>query len=667
MARHRALLDSLMTSGPGLFVLLLVWCVGCVPVQTVPAPTSPVPSSNVLTPLQQQRFAESERRVASADAEVRLQAAIALLAMEHPGAAEVVLNQMRAAEDAAVRASMVQAAAFWRDHRCFASVLAALDDESPEVRQAAATALARFTRPDEVAATMAKARTVDAPGRCLIYRALGGALAIQATEVLLEGLEAQDAESRQAAWEALRRISGRSLPPEVAEWRAWWEANSQKTREEVLEEHLAVLAERLAARDEELGTLAEQQEELLHLVQSAQSASPAPLIQALGSRHSVVRRYASFRLASIAEHEDVPVSIDKEETYALLASALEDEAESVRENVLRFVLSSNGAYREALVRKALQDTSRAVLKLAMQSIENGVALAMRDRLCELLRSSADAEVRAAAANVLGRIAAPDAQPVLLAALDDPEENVRWFAVEGLRKLTAIDAVPRIAELLEKDGSARVREIAASTLGELGRPAGVPALRVALGDQHERVRQKAVAALMLLASGSYERMVGIADAFREAGLNDKAQEVLGKAIATYRDTPEMSARVVLAYGSLAQLQEASNTPAAAAQTYAELDDFTGGAVGYRAAAVRNWLAAGDPARAVAAVERWFAAAGPEPGPEMIDLGLTAAEQMLEAGYAQEAASLLALMTEAAGPEPASEVQSRIARIRRRTAG
>jgi tetratricopeptide (TPR) repeat protein len=291
---------------------------------------------------------------------------------------------------------------------------------------------------------------------------------------------------------------------------------------------------------------------------------------------------------------------------------------------------------------------------------------VRQRLEELLHYSEHVPVREAAANALGKIGSQESVGALVQALEDPAENVRWFAVEGLRKLGAVQAVPRLSQLVERDPSGRVREIAATTLGELGQPAGVPALRRALGDSNERVRQKAAAALMSLATDSFERMMVIAEAFRQEALYEEAQDVLTRAIDAYRDSPGMQDQVAEAYRKLAGIQQNQQDYASAAQTLQELDAYLGGDMQIRRRIVDDWLNGGDPSRAAAAIETWFADAGAQKSDELIELGLEAAERMFREGYAQEGTAVLTLVKGAVGETQEADLRNRIERLERRAA-
>ncbi|KPK65796.1 MAG: hypothetical protein AMK73_01905 [Planctomycetes bacterium SM23_32] len=599
---------------------------------------------------------------------VRRQAALMLLTMDHPDAFDVALDNMRNAQNPAVRASVIEAVGFRADERAFPAVLAAIGDEDPDVQEAAASALARFTGPDQVEAMtdLVGRRDVTSHQKELLFTALGRGLAVQAVPVLLNALEQTDGAARVAAWEALRRISRRQLPPEAEQWRQWWRIATHRSRESVLEEHLRALAHDLQARTEELNELRDEQAELMKLVGSTESETPRALLEALASRHDSVRHYASSRLAALGKENLNGLKLETRDRQ-VLRQALAEQSVQVRRNVIRFAVQLGADYRDELVALALADEDPAVLTTAIDGVRGGADQAVLDRLGELLGSSPHPKVREAAANALGKVGSAASVPVLVKALDDTEENVRWFAVEGLRKLGATQAVPVISEMLRRDPSARVREIAASALGELGQPAGVPALRAALDDANERVQQKAVAALQALATDNYERMTVIADTLREHGLLEPAQRVLERIIEQHREAEGMDARVAATYRKLAAVQKEAQDFAGAAMTYEELDAASGGSPEVRRELVDCWLKAGEPQRVVGAVEKWLGAAAPAENAGRVDFALSVAELLITSGHVQQGGTVLDLVQTAAGEAVPQDVVARIQELRGRIGG
>lgn len=619
------------------------------------------------TALQRSRYAQSEARLRSPDPAVRRQAAIALLSMDYAPALGTILENMRNAQDPAVRISTIQAAAFCEEHRAFQTVLAAIGDPSPRVQREAAIALTRFTQPEEVDAMMAliDRPTTTSRQRQLLLSAFGEALAIRAVPVLLAALRDGDEAARIAALEALRKISRRPLLRELDQWEQWWAANSHRTREDVLAEHLQAFSHELRVRTEELNEQMDEQQELMKLVSAVQSETPKMLLDGLASRHGSVRLYSSSRLAALPGEKLSGLKVE-EKSYAVLKGALADDSAQVRRNVIRFVVGMENDYRDELVRKALGDEDPAVLTTAIEAVRAGTGPEAVESLEALLIESRHAQVREAAAIALGKVGSQRSVPILVAGLDDAEENVRWFAVEGLRKLGATQAVPRISELLEKDGSAQVREIAASTLGELGQPAGVPALRAALDDRSERVRQKAEAALLALATDNYERMMVIADSLQEQDLFEAAAQVLTRVIEQFGQAEDMESRLMQTYRQLAAVQKEQTDFAAAAATYEKLDEMAGGSQEVRLELVNCLLQAAEAPRIVAAVENWLANGRRADTEPLMELALKSAELLIGAGHGQEAGAVLDLVAEAAGENGDRRIAARIEQLRRRIA-
>jgi len=643
------------------FALAAVLSAGCAWPWRKPAPpVTPAPVSK-----QQVLYAQAEGQLYSPDPQVRRDAAVMLLSLEDPAGAQAVLKALREGEDARVRVSMIEAIRFCRDRRCFDALLATVRDADPQVQEAAAGALSEFMSPDEIAAITDMLSRPESTARHkeLLFGALGEGMAFGAVPAMLKGLESEQEGTKLAAWQALRKISRRDFPPDVEKWRSWWEANKHRTREDILEEHLRALTRQTKALSTQLSNLQQEHQELMGLLRAAASESPRQLLDALGSVHGAAREYASFRLAAMPKERLSGLKLEPRD-YAVLGNALKDPSAAVRRNVIRFVVNAGGQYEADLVARALMDESPQVELIAIGAVEPGMAEQVVGRIEELLRSSPSADVREAAANALGKIGSEQSIPVLASALNDAAENVRWFAVEGLRKLHATQAVPRLSELVQNDPSARVREIAATALGELGQPAGVPALRAALSDRSERVRQRAAEALLALATDNYERMAVIAASFQEHGLMNPARQVLTRIIERFGGDPNMSQRMAATYGRLAEVLKAQGDFSAAAEAYAKLDELSGGSPEVRRQMVSCWLAASEPDRAVTAVRQWLQAAAPAEEAEMITLAVDSAELLVASGATQQARAVLDLAASLAQKQADRRLLMRIEKVRRR---
>lgn len=655
--RRAAAIVALMCLGTAAMAL-----VGCAGRQKEPSETAPT----ALTAAERQLYARAEGRLTASDSAVREQAAVALLSMEHPAGLRAVLDVMRNAEDPAVRASMVRAAAFLEDHRCFHAVLSAIEDPSPTVQEAAAEALARFTRPQEIEAVTDFIRSPesDARRRRLLYDALGEGLAVSAVPVLIEGLRSTDEQSRQAALGALRRIADRDLAADVGAWQEWWEANSGKTREAVLEEHLRDASGELTDYKSRMQDVEAQHEELMDLVGEPEGQNVELLLRSLQSRHPIVRRYAASRLAGLPAERLGTSSLDDREAYAALRNALDDPDASIRRDVMEVTGRLEGEYKDNLVRKALQDEDPEVLVMAIQAASTTAGNEAVDRIETLLQNSPDPDVRVAAAGALGDLGDAESVPALLGAFDDEEENVRWLAVEGLRKLNAVQAVPRISRVLQQDPSPRVRAIAASALGELGQPAGVPSLRQALQDASERVRQKAAAALLQLAVDNYERMIIIAEAFRDRGLLSEARQVLERVPQAFGEVEGMAPQVARARRELAEVMKLQADYTAAAAVYETLLAHGHNPTETRRNLVDCWLKAGKPQQVVDALEEWIT---PDASDELLDLALEVAEMFVREGNEEEARLVLQAIQEDVGTAGlGTELSTRLQRLQTRLA-
>src|SRR2546422_2171124 len=102
-------------------------------------------------------------------------------------------------------------------------------------------------------------------------------------------------------------------------------------------------------------------------------------------------------------------------------------------------------------------------------------------LLTVLDDARTAAERGGAADALGRIGDSRAVTRLLQALEDPAMTVRRTSMVALLRLEAMNAVPRIARVVEEDESGGARVIAAGVLGQFEDPPAGPGLMRALGD------------------------------------------------------------------------------------------------------------------------------------------------------------------------------------------
>ena len=656
---------EIMAHGVKLWLSLVLLAVcGCATSKSPPpAPVPEAPPRETMSAEELKRVAIAEGMLNSAEAATREKAAVALLSMSHQDGVNAVLAVMKAAPDPAVRVSMVKAVEFTEDRRCFNSLLHAVADPDGTVQQAAARALGRFSRPAEVAALVA---LLDEPStgvarQALLLRTLGDGMFIQTAPALLAGLENEDPRVREAARQALEDISGNSFGADPQMWRLWWKANRTTTREEVLERRQRALTREVAAARREREQLDDQFNELFALSEAGGVRERQLLIGALGSGYSRIREYAALRLDSMGV--EALKALDLEEAVArnVLRGALDDESMTVRLTVVRLLAGVQPSYANGLLLEALADAHPKVLLEAIKATAPEMGQPAVQRLIIALAAT-HPEVREAAANALGKMGNQEAVRPLVQALNDEQDNVRWFAVESLRKLNAAVAAPQLAALLRGDKSARVRQIAATTLGELGRPDAVLALREALHDENERVQAQAVAALKVLARDDFDRMMIIADAMDRHGHTADTRDVLRRAIQDFGAKAEMQQPVMAARGKLAATLKAMGDLAGAAGVYAEIDSLKPGDQTVRSELIECWLASGQEARVEPTVTKWLQGSEGEALDGMLTVGCGAVERLTAGGHADLAAVLLESLTGAAAGSKDEKLVGRIAALK-----
>ncbi len=146
--------------------------------------------------------------------------------------------------------------------------------------------------------------------------------------------------------------------------------------------------------------------------------------------------------------------------------------------------------------------------------------AVVEPLMALLADSGRNPARAWAANVLGEVRAQAAFPVLVKALDDPDDEVRAKSATALGRLGDRRAINHLLERLLTDSAPFVRGRMATTLGQFGGPEVIDRLVRALGDPAWWVRMRSVEAL--------EQIGSAADGPLLVALDDRDQEIRQRA-------------------------------------------------------------------------------------------------------------------------------------------
>lgn len=182
------------------------------------------------------------------------------------------------------------------------------------------------------------------------------------------------------------------------------------------------------------------------------------------------------------------------ENLAALRQILEDEDRDLRVTALNSLVTLGVEDAAELAVAALNDEDAFVRATAAKLVGDQEDPALTGFLTRSLRADPDPLVRRRACQALARVAGDDAGPALIAALRDPDSQVRLEAIKGARVIAPGQGAERLAELLDEDPNWEVRVRAASALGLSGDPVAGEALRAALDDPVEFVRAAAAKAL-----------------------------------------------------------------------------------------------------------------------------------------------------------------------------
>jgi HEAT repeat protein len=493
----------------------------------------------------------------SDDPQERSSAATNLLSTTDPSALEVLIKTLDKDVPEAQRISVITAFGIKGDDRACSEIIAALNDPSEAVRQAAMIALQGVSTPNAIQKLQKAARDSN---QALLVRTqaigiLGEMRVIDAIPALIELLSDPNESVRAATRTALERITLRSFSTS-REWSAWWEPNSKLSREEILEDLVNFQYDRIRHLNEIVERLY-----LLVLSERKDKTDPAPLIAAFNEiESSKVKLYAIRELAAI-EGQKPP------EVIATLIRAMSDPDAAVRSGSAQALgTSGDPAASDALI-AALEDPASQVKAAAAKSLGTLKMKRAAPLLCGLLADSSD-DVAIAAANALGEIADPVALDVLirivksdgvtpglyeasanaLAKMKDPraipgligllksdKDKLRWSAVDALGNLRASDAVEPLKNLAINDANPQIREAALAALNKIGDVSAWETMLQALYDKDKRVAEQAKRSLLLLA-GVDSSVYGLAiDRLLADGKYELADAILTGALEPYAKT------------------------------------------------------------------------------------------------------------------------------------
>jgi len=373
------------------------------------------------------------------------------------------------------------------------ALLAALQDESKDVRIRAADALSNATLTAEaVSALLAALQDESEDVRGSAAYALSNATAQPGVvSALLAALQDASAGVRRMAADALSNATAQ--PGVVSALLAALQDASTGVRRRAADalSNATLTAEAVSAL---LAALQDASTDVRHRAASAlrhatlTAEAVSALLAALQDASAGVRSRAASALSNATAQPEV--------VSALLA-ALQDESEDVRGSAA-YALSNATAQPEIVpvLLVALQDESADVRSSAASALRNATLTA--EAVSALLAALQDerAGVRNRAADALRNATlTAEAVSVLLAALQDERADVRSRAADALRNATlTAEAVSALLAALQ-DESAGVRSRAASALrNATAQPEVVSALLAALQDESAAVRLSAAGAL-----------------------------------------------------------------------------------------------------------------------------------------------------------------------------
>jgi HEAT repeat protein len=198
------------------------------------------------------------------------------------------------------------------------------------------------------------------------------------------------------------------------------------------------------------------------------------------------RAFAAELLGRVGSAKAVPALLQT-------VQATQTEDADVREIALRALARiADPRAVEPLIRALANAETWLAPRIADILTRHGAAVI--EPLTALLAQSSTNPARAWAANVLGEVRAQAAFPVLVRALDDPDDEVRAKAATALGRLGDQRAINHLLERLLTDPAPFVRGRMAATLGQFGGPEVIDRLVHALGDPAWWVRMRSVEAL-----------------------------------------------------------------------------------------------------------------------------------------------------------------------------
>ncbi len=207
------------------------------------------------------------------------------------------------------------------------------------------------------------------------------------------------------------------------------------------------------------------------------SSSVKPLIELLGKETALkVRRNIFYALGNLKAKEALP----------FLKDALNDKDSLLRSDAAYNLGKIGDPAVIDMVGKLSKDKEDRVRASVVEALNNLGTSDALPYLRELMKDKNE-KVRVKAAYGLGKHGGEEDGKVLINALNDKSAEVRRFAASALGEIKYVASLPRLKKLLSSDPNDKVRASAAFGLGQIGGKDSIEALKEALKDKSDYVR------------------------------------------------------------------------------------------------------------------------------------------------------------------------------------
>lgn len=390
------------------------------------------------------------------------------------------------------------------------------EDASAAVRAAAVHALARAPHEVRREALRLALEDPDPDVRATAVDVLANGIAPQVTDLVLRAYEDDDERVWRAAVHHLATFTGRELPQV---WAALLRSDDHRRREltSAIEaaggDRLVLLATRHAGA----GDATERSLAVELAARAGTAGSAGVVVGALEDPEASVRRAAASALRILRTPSAV----------AALTHVLTDPHPEVRIEATRALgLIDDDSVPESLI-SALRDPELRVRNMAAEALLRWQSPTVARRLCHAL---AVPDLREAASGVLESMGRAAVEP-LVAAVRGPDAEVAAAAAGVLARVAGSDVF--VQDLASTDADARLRAV--EVLGAMGGPGTVDALLSVISDPHVGVRRRAVELLAWLGDARAVRPL------RQVFLSDPVPEVAAAAELALRrleSTPDL---------------------------------------------------------------------------------------------------------------------------------